>query len=552
MLQPTERKVPAMQVSPELVAVLQGLAAGDLTAILDPADFPGHEPLVEAVAVLASRMRSVLEVFDEAIQKLSYKDALQVVHIRRLTRAVQEQSRQLNALNESINDLTQAVSAVAELATATAADMQSVLEQSREGFAGAVQAAEALQALSSDIQHARSLVERQAAASAEVAEGVSIIDRVARDTRILSINASIQAAHAGDLGRGFAVIATEVGQLAEQTTSSAAAIARLLAGMRESTKSAAQTMNEVAAAAEKASGVGNRAQSGIALVEQLIGNATDRVNGIAAASEEATAATTQARDISEALAHQVGESARSLTLTADLAVEDVSERAHAARGQFRLGNRFDHMIELSRTAALKVQQKIEDLIPPTRVLELFDTHHQEVRGPAVRKLARLFDVSRVPPAGFTPPKYATRYDHLVDEPLIDLLESLMQEEPTLGYSSVVDLNGFCVALPRRLCRDWTGDETHDLAGNRVKRMFEDTVGLKSARVGLPKWDALPQRAGAEELRQAAGLGATPEAGMFLVQTYAQDTGAVLKDVAIPLFVHGRRWGALRLGYQAQN
>ena len=66
--------------------------------------------------------------------------------------------------------------------------------------------------------------------------------------------------------------------------------------------------------------------------------------------------------------------------------------------------------------------------------------YTEIRGDAIRDLGRLFDVSRVPPSGFTPPKFHTAYDALVDEALIRVSDEIKARERNYSYSLSVDLN----------------------------------------------------------------------------------------------------------------
>ncbi|HYF78646.1 MAG TPA: hypothetical protein VD973_16025, partial [Symbiobacteriaceae bacterium] len=99
------------------------------------------------------------------------------------------------------------------------------------------------------------------------------------------------------------------------------------------------------------------------------------------------------------------------------------------------------------------------------------------------------------------------------------------------------------------CRDWTGVAERDIGDNRIKRVFDDAVGLRAARVGLAGAERVPRRA---DRRAFARFGINLEQrapeGTFLAQTYARDTGAVVTDIAVPLHVGGRRYGALRCGF----
>ncbi len=547
-----------------LVETLHGLAGGDLTVVPCPADYPGYGEMVGPVAVLVGRLQAALTVLDESVHKLSYKEALQVLQIRVLSSLVQDQAAHLQTLKEHIQELNHAVTAVAQLATVAAAGVDGVRQESQEGFTVAMEVAAAVQELAAAASRARSVVTHQTEVSEQVAKTVTFVHRIAAQTRLLAINASIQAAHAGVFGRGFAVVAGEIGRLAEQTGGHATGIVDLMQQMKSANTQGLETMAGMTGVAAAAAGKGDRARRGIEQVETLMTAAASNVAGIAAAAEEAAAATAHLEETTVALVEQVRASARSLDLTADLALSEVAEQAHTAIGQFRIGTRFDTILAFSHRAVAEVEAAIEATVPRSQAAGLWDYHYEEIRGhQAIAALGRLFDVSRVPAAGFQPPKYRTRGDHLVDVLLRDLLDRHMDRMPELLYCTVVDLNGFGLAGPRCLARDWTGIEAQDLIGNRVKRFFEDPTGLKAARVGCPGRDLIPLRADLARWQQAGAFdlsrlqtdrrlvaptnSAQPT---ILVQTYARDTGQVIKDLALPVWVYGCRWGTLRIGYPA--
>jgi methyl-accepting chemotaxis protein len=216
-----------------------------------------------------------------------------------------------------------------------------------------------------------------------------------------------------------------------------------------------------------------------------------------------------------------------------------------------LGVFFRHVREWGDEFARDVELLLDDAVDRARVRldELFDADYVEIEGDAIRSLARLFDVARVGSEGFAPPKYRTSYDHLVDESLAPVCDRYAARDPKLVFASVTDLNGFAVMVPEGLRRDITGDRLRDLAGNRVKRIFEDTVGLHAARVALERATEAPRRASRTTLlERGIDLRRPPGARPFMLQSYARDTGVVCNDVAFPVYVKGERYGSVRLAY----
>ena len=135
--------------------------------------------------------------------------------------------------------------------------------------------------------------------------------------------------------------------------------------------------------------------------------------------------------------------------------------------------------------------------------DVLDARYEEITGPRITSLRRLFDVSRVPLSGFDPPKFSTAYDHLVDEPLMAVYDRTLAENPWLVLAAGSDLNVYAPVHARPLCADWTGDPAQDLLGNRIKRILTDNTALVRAnRVGIGR--ELPHRVLTRAEMRAAG------------------------------------------------
>jgi len=236
------------------------------------------------------------------------------------------------------------------------------------------------------------------------------------------------------------------------------------------------------------------------------------------------------------------------------ALGGLSEEGFLLLGRVDSGTFLHRMLKLGRELASRSAAVLEAPIRAGRLRaeDVCGLRHEPYQGTRVRELARLFDVSRVPPEGFTPTKYATPYDALVDEPLQVCFDEILQRDPKLIFALILDLDAYGPMHNRVYMKDITGDPNLDLAGNRVKRFFHDNrVLVRGARVGLgSRADALPDRASLEDFRRAGCSLKEAEAGpeSFRVQTYARDTGALITVLTIPIHVMGLRYGASLLGW----
>jgi len=136
---------------------------------------------------------------------------------------------------------------------------------------------------------------------------------------------------------------------------------------------------------------------------------------------------------------------------------------------------------------------------------------------------QLFDTFYIPIPGTDPHKFHTQYDRLTDGVLLPILDSCLASDKRFIFVVAVDRNGYLPTHNSRYSQPLNGDGDHDTKWNRTKRIFNDRTGLAAARNQKP----------------------------FLLQRYSRDTGEVMTDLSVPVFVQGRHWGAVRIGYVKQ-
>ncbi|MFH1985389.1 MAG: chemotaxis protein [Pseudomonadota bacterium] len=136
-------------------------------------------------------------------------------------------------------------------------------------------------------------------------------------------------------------------------------------------------------------------------------------------------------------------------------------------------------------------------------------------------LAQLFDTFYIPIPNTNPQKFHTQYDRKADDVLRIILDKYLDQEPRYLFVVAVDKNGYLPTHNTRYSRPLTEDEDYNTKNNRTKRIFNDRTGLAAARNTQP----------------------------YLLQTYKRDTGETLSDLSVPIFVQGKHWGAIRIGYK---
>jgi hypothetical protein len=136
-------------------------------------------------------------------------------------------------------------------------------------------------------------------------------------------------------------------------------------------------------------------------------------------------------------------------------------------------------------------------------------------------IEQLFDTFYIPIANTYPQKYKTQYDSLSDQRVQNILDKYLAADRRIIFVIIVDTNGYVPTHNSRYSRPLTGNKEIDAANNRTKRLFNDRTGLAAAK----------------------------NVEAFLLQRYNRDTGEAIYDLSVPIFVRGKHWGAVRIGYE---
>lgn len=468
--------------------------------------------------------------------------------IRRTNEALDEMLRHAGALNDDIQRISEA-------SRETHAASREMRQVTAEGTRLGSSSVEATRQLQDQMGVTRERIDRLLASVHAVMQVSKVIDDIAQQTQLLSVNASIEAARAGDQGRGFGVVAREVGQLAENTAKRTREIKTLLDRITAD-------LGPTRQAVEKSGALVEDAASHAKALGEAMGRMDTLADGIATHMQAIAEAVEQQREGLQQMfgqlrgatgsAQAIGKDAEEMT-SATFALSELTESTFVHFAGVDTGSVFHRALALGRELSAGTSRIFEEAIDSGRcsLENVLATDYREIRGADIRSLAHLFDVSRVPAQGFTPPKYHTRYDAAVDVALQEEMDRIKARERELIFALVIDLNAYGPIHNREYCKDWTADPAKDLVGNRIKRFFTDQrVLVRGARVGLDRCEKLPDRAERSAFQQAGcELRERPaDRDAFLVQTYARDTGAIVTALTLPIFVKGQRWGAALLGW----
>ena len=221
----------------------------------------------------------------------------------------QEQSSQAQEVAVAVDQMTKTILETTKNASNTADVAKNAGQIAKDGGNVVLQTIEGMNRIASVVTRAAETVQELGKSSDQIGEIVQVIDDIADQTNLLALNAAIEAARAGEQGRGFAVVADEVRKLAERTTKATKEIADMIKRIQKDTNGAVESIQQGAVEVQK--GKELAAKAGNSLEQIITGSSqvVDRAMQVAAASEEQSASAEQISKNIEAISSVTQQSA---------------------------------------------------------------------------------------------------------------------------------------------------------------------------------------------------------------------------------------------------
>ncbi|CAH0214275.1 methyl-accepting chemotaxis protein [Pseudomonas frederiksbergensis] len=226
------------------VLAAETIASGNLSKVIevDGNDEPAR--LLGALATMQTNLRKTIEqIAGSATQLGAAAEELSTV-TQEASRGLQQQNNEIEQAATAVNEMTAAVEEVARNAVSTSEASNQSTQAAREGRDRVVETVDAIQTMTHDVQNTALMIEGLATQGRDIGKVLDVIRAIAEQTNLLALNAAIEAARAGEAGRGFAVVADEVRALAHRTAQSTQEIEKMVAGIQNGTGEAVSSMQQ--------------------------------------------------------------------------------------------------------------------------------------------------------------------------------------------------------------------------------------------------------------------------------------------------------------------
>ncbi len=460
---------------------------------------PGEQQLSKQTSSVEKGLLGTLQLTGVAMAHVSH-------NLTKLTQESDKTGHQINTIADESLAIREFSKTVADQAGQASEAALRTREKSEIGTEELGKVVINMNDMATKAQQAENTINRLAEEIARIQNASASIQKIAKQTSLLALNAAIEAARAGEQGRGFAVVADEVRKLAELSIASSAEINQVVVNIKEQAKDSVEAISTLSS--ESASVATTAREIGAHLTTIL---------------EDAVATEGQVKSI-VADARQTAEKA-------DLIVS-LAQEGYTRMGRFQneLADAVEQSEKPGATAfSLMISHNID--CQHTRIYaaarataDAIEQAFSKAVENGTISLSDLFSDQYQPIPNSRPQKYSSPFDKFTDQILPPLQEPFFITHPEAVFAICTDLRGYVPTHNNKFCQPLTGDPDKDLLGNRTKRLFNDKTG---ARCGS-------------------------HTEKVLVQTYKRDTGEVMHDLSVPIYVNGKHWGGFRVGYSPEK
>lgn len=303
------------RVSAALAEIASG--EGDLTRRLEPHSNDEVGQLAHNFNLFVSNLHSMLTRLSLVSSTLSQQSHITASQAEERSTRIQFQQDEINMVATAINEMAAATHEIASNAENTARTSEETVIAAGHGSTQVNQSQQSIASLAQEVETATGVISALNSHAQSINTILSTIQGIAEQTNLLALNAAIEAARAGEQGRGFAVVADEVRVLSQRTHASTQEIQQMIETLQQTTGQAVGIMEDSRHLAETSVDDANSASASLSQITTAVNNISDMATQIASAAEEQSSVTSEItrntegiRDVSNELAVEANEAAK--------------------------------------------------------------------------------------------------------------------------------------------------------------------------------------------------------------------------------------------------
>ncbi|MGH9733060.1 MAG: methyl-accepting chemotaxis protein [Candidatus Acidiferrales bacterium] len=320
----------------DLLNTISQVARGDLS-IRGKVTNDALGNVVDSVNFMLDNFTKVLERVRKAAIDVSTSANQILGAADEMSAGATQQDQEITNTSSAVEELTVSMKQVSNNAEASAEAARRALDAAEQGNRAVRDTLEGMQRIRASVQASAKKIKSLGDRSLEISEIINVINDITEQTNLLALNAAIEAARAGEAGRGFAVVADEVRKLAEHSRSATKDIAALIKAIQAETNEAVVVMEDGTREVESGASLADQAGKALEAISSVVRQSAELVQEISLASKQqvrGTEGVANAMQIISGITRQTTQGARQTAATVGDMVK-LAEQLNEALGQFR-------------------------------------------------------------------------------------------------------------------------------------------------------------------------------------------------------------------------
>ena len=324
----------------DLLAVINQVARGDLT-LRGKVTNDALGNVSDSINYMLDNFTKVLERVRKAAMEVAVSANNILLAADEMQAGATQQDQEITNTSSAVEELTVSMKQVSNNAEASAEAARRALDAAEQGNRAVRDTLEGMQRIRASVQATAKKIKSLGDRSLEISEIINVINDITEQTNLLALNAAIEAARAGEAGRGFAVVADEVRKLAEHSRSATKDIAALIKAIQAETNEAVVVMEDGTKEVEGGAQLADQAGRALDAISSVVRQSAELVQEISLASKQqvrGTEGVAHAMQIISGITRQTSQGTRGTVATVSQLVK-LSDQLNEALAQFRANSK---------------------------------------------------------------------------------------------------------------------------------------------------------------------------------------------------------------------